>query len=186
MLRALQADVNAWPQRVKEAGVTNAGGAAYVPVARNLEILRTPDDPEATYAYMRRAWEAPDAESGSAGWDRVIAQAGPRATWEWLMAEPRQALRVALRGSPRAREEGVSAARELRDLAGQRAGAGRHSGGRRGADSTADGRDAQREAETSDHLSLKFRAGDRRPCEMAFLDDFDASVSASTSWSRSR
>src|SRR3954470_6478298 len=88
MLRALQADVNAWPQRVKEAGVTNAGGAAYVPVARNLEILRTPNDPEATYAYMRRAWEAPDAESGSAGWDRVIAQAGPRATWEWLMADP--------------------------------------------------------------------------------------------------
>lgn len=88
MLRALQADVNAWPQRVKEAGVTNAGGAAYVPVARNLEILRTPDDPQATFAYMRRAWEAPDAESGSAGWDRVIAQAGPRATWEWLMADP--------------------------------------------------------------------------------------------------
>src|SRR4051794_18442551 len=88
MLRALQADVNAWPQRVKEAGVTNAGGAAYVPVARNLEILRTPNDPEATYAYMRRAWEAPDADSGSSGWDRVIAQAGPRATWEWLMADP--------------------------------------------------------------------------------------------------
>src|SRR3954452_21302818 len=87
MLRALQADVNAWPQRVKEAGVTNAGGAAYVPVARNLEILRTPNDPEATYAYMRRAWEAPDADSGSSGWDRVIAQAGPRATWEWLMAD---------------------------------------------------------------------------------------------------
>jgi len=61
MLRALQADINAWPQRVKAAGVTNAGGAAYVPQARNLEILRTPDDPEATYAYMQRAWQAPDA-----------------------------------------------------------------------------------------------------------------------------
>src|SRR3954453_13014410 len=88
MLQALQADVNAWPQRVSEAGVTNAGGAAYVPVARNLEILRTPGQPEATYAYMRRAWEAPDAESGSAGWDRVIAQAGPRARGDWLMAAP--------------------------------------------------------------------------------------------------
>ena len=87
MLRALQADVNAWPQRVKAAGVTNAGGAAYTPQARNLEILRTPDDPEATYAYMRRAWEAPDAESGSAAWDRIITQAGPRFTWEWLMAD---------------------------------------------------------------------------------------------------
>src|SRR3954454_17520203 len=90
MLHALQADVNAWPQRVREAGGTNAGGAAYVPVARNLEILRTPDDLEATFAYMRRAWEAPDAESGSAGWDRVIAQAGPKVTWEWLMADPKK------------------------------------------------------------------------------------------------
>jgi hypothetical protein len=88
MLRALQADVNAWPQHVKDAGVTNAAGAAYVPVARNNEILRTPDDPAATYDYMRRAWEAPDAESGSTGWDRVIAQAGPTTTWEWLMADP--------------------------------------------------------------------------------------------------
>jgi hypothetical protein len=88
MLRALQADVNAWPQRVKDAGVTNAGGAKYVPVSRNLEILRTPDDPEATYAYMRRAWEAPGAESGSAAWDRVMGQAGPTVTWEWLMADP--------------------------------------------------------------------------------------------------
>ena len=88
MLRALQADVNAWPQEVKDAGVTTAGGAAYRPIARNLEILRTPDDPEATFAYMRRAWEAPDAESGSAGWDRVISQAGPKVTWEWLMADP--------------------------------------------------------------------------------------------------
>jgi hypothetical protein len=37
---------------------------------------------------MRQAWETPDAESGSACWDRVIAQAGPRATCEWLMADP--------------------------------------------------------------------------------------------------
>jgi hypothetical protein len=88
MLRALQADVNAWPQRVKDAGVTNAGGAKYVPVSRNLEILRTPDDPEATYAYMRRVWEAPGAESGSAGMERVMAQVGPTVTWEWLMADP--------------------------------------------------------------------------------------------------
>jgi hypothetical protein len=88
MLRALQADVNAWPQRVRDAGVKNAGGARYVPVARNLEILRTPDDPEATLAFMLRAWEAPDAGSGSAVWERIISQVGPRVTWEWLIADP--------------------------------------------------------------------------------------------------
>jgi hypothetical protein len=54
MLRALQDDVNSWPQRVKHAGVKNAAGAAFVPLARNNEILRTPDDPEATYAYILR------------------------------------------------------------------------------------------------------------------------------------
>jgi hypothetical protein len=88
MLSALQADVNAWPQRVRAAGVANAAGAAYVPVVRNNEILRTRDDPEATYAYMLRAWEAADAESGSAGWFRIIEQVGPTLTWEWLMVDP--------------------------------------------------------------------------------------------------
>jgi hypothetical protein len=88
MLAALQRDVNEWPQKVKEAGVTNAGGAAYVPVARNNEILRTPDDPEATYAYMIRVWHEPDAETGSDGWYRIIEQAGPELTWEWLMVDP--------------------------------------------------------------------------------------------------
>jgi hypothetical protein len=87
MLQALQNDVNAWPARVREAGVTNAGGSAYVPVARNNEILRTPDDPEATYAYMTRTWQASDAEVGSAGWFRIVAQAGPELTWEWLIAD---------------------------------------------------------------------------------------------------
>src|SRR4051794_2110351 len=87
MLQALQGDVNAWPQRVKRAGVKNAGGFAYVPVPRNNEILRTPDDPEATYTYMIRAWEAVDGDFGSDGWYRIIEQAGPELTWEWLMVD---------------------------------------------------------------------------------------------------
>jgi len=87
MLQALQNDVNVWPARVKDAGVTNAGGAAYVPLPRNNEILRTPEDPEATYAYMIRTWRATDAETGSDGWFRIIAQAGPTLTWEWLIAD---------------------------------------------------------------------------------------------------
>ncbi len=87
MLRALQNDVNAWPTRVKDAGVTNKGGAAYVPLPRNNEILRTPDDPEATYAYMLRVWGGPNAEIGSEGWFRIIAQAGEKLTWEWLIAD---------------------------------------------------------------------------------------------------
>jgi hypothetical protein len=90
MLRALQNDVNEWPARVKAAGVTNKGGAAYVPLPRNNEILRTPDDPEATYAYMLRTWKTTDAETGSEGWFRVIAQAGPTLSWEWFIADDRK------------------------------------------------------------------------------------------------
>jgi hypothetical protein len=88
MLEALQADVDAWPQAVKSAGVKNAAGSSYAPQARNNEVLRTPDDPRATYEYMVRAWSLPDAESGSAGWVRILPQAGPQLTWEWFIADP--------------------------------------------------------------------------------------------------
>lgn len=87
MLQALQADVDAWPQRVVEAGVKNAAGSAYRPVPRNVKILATPEDPEATYARMLREWSDADADIGSSGWDRVIDQAGPELTWEWLIAD---------------------------------------------------------------------------------------------------
>ena len=56
MLQALQDDIDDWPLAVKEAGVKNAAGSSYRPVARNNEVLRTPDDPRATYEYMLRAW----------------------------------------------------------------------------------------------------------------------------------
>lgn len=87
MLQALQADVNAWPVRVKEAGVKKSNGTAYVPLPRNNAVLRTPDDPQATYELMVRSWEAPDAERGSDGWFRIIEEAGPKLTWEWLMVD---------------------------------------------------------------------------------------------------
>lgn len=87
MLRALQNDVDAWPQRVKDAGVTNKGGWAYVPLPRNNGVLRTPQDPEATLRYMIDVWQKADAEQGSEGWDRIIAQVGPTHTWEYLMID---------------------------------------------------------------------------------------------------
>jgi hypothetical protein len=87
MLQALQVDVNAWPERVKDAGVKRSDGAAYVPLPRNNEILRTPTDPEATHAYMIRTWQDPNTEPGSEGWYRIIDQAGPELTWEWLVVD---------------------------------------------------------------------------------------------------
>jgi hypothetical protein len=87
MLQALQDDVDDWPAAVKAAGVKIASGSAYHPVARNNEVLRTPDDPQATYDYMVRAWQADDAEYAGTGWTRIITQAGPELTWEWLMVD---------------------------------------------------------------------------------------------------
>lgn len=89
MLAALQADVHAWPQRVRDAGVTKSDASAYVPLPRNNAILRTPDDPEATLRYMIETWERSDGDEGSDGWYRIIAQAdeGPKLTWEWLMVD---------------------------------------------------------------------------------------------------
>lgn len=103
MLAALQADVNAWPQRVRDAGVTKLDGSAYVPVARNIAILRTPDDPEATLHSMVAAWEAPDGDKGSDGWYRIIAQAGPELTWEWLMVDETKPYRSLFSDDLRAR-----------------------------------------------------------------------------------
>jgi hypothetical protein len=87
MLQALQDDVDDWPAAVKAAGVKIASGSAYHPVARNNEVLRTPDDPQATYDYMVRAWQSDDAEYAGTGWARIITQAGPELTWEWLMVD---------------------------------------------------------------------------------------------------
>jgi hypothetical protein len=87
MLKALRADVLAWPQRVRDAGVKKSDGTAYVPLPRNNAILRTPDDPEATYSYMVRTWEADDGDQGSDGWYRIIKDAGPKLTWEYFMVD---------------------------------------------------------------------------------------------------
>jgi len=87
MLQALQDDVDDWPAAVKAAGVKIASGSAYHPVARNNEVLRTPDDPQATFDYMVGAWQADDAEYAGTGWARIITQAGPELTWEWLMVD---------------------------------------------------------------------------------------------------
>lgn len=87
MMSALQADVSAWPQRVRDAGVTKKDDSAYVPLPRNNAILRTPEDPEATLRYMIETWERSDGDQASDGWYRIIAQAGPELTREWLIVD---------------------------------------------------------------------------------------------------
>ena len=86
----MQADVDAWPTGRQERGRQRTPlASSYAPQARNNEVLRTPDDPRATYEYMLRAWSAPDAESGSRRLGTGSSpQAGPELTWEWFIADP--------------------------------------------------------------------------------------------------
>jgi len=113
MLQALQDDVDDWPAAVKAAGVKIASGSAYHPVARNNEVLRTPDDPQATYDYMVRAWQADDAEYAGTGWARIITQAGPELTWEWLMVDETKSYASLFPDEIRARAEGRCAQRGM-------------------------------------------------------------------------
>ncbi len=36
---------------------------------------------------MIETWERSGGDEGSAGWNRIIAQAGPELTWEWHMVD---------------------------------------------------------------------------------------------------
>jgi hypothetical protein len=36
---------------------------------------------------MVRMWSDPDAEYAGTGWQRIITQAGPELTWEWLIVD---------------------------------------------------------------------------------------------------
>jgi hypothetical protein len=87
---ALAAAVAEWPQRVKDAGVKLDDGRAYRPVKRNNTILEHLDDPTALHSEMVRILDADgwdDPNTGSKGWDRIVAQAGPAYLWEWLIMD---------------------------------------------------------------------------------------------------
>jgi len=88
---ALAAAIAQWPQRVKDAGVKLSDGRAYRPVVRNHSLLGLLDDPTALHAEMVRildtdGWDDPN--TGSAGWNRIVEQAGPEYLWEWLIMDP--------------------------------------------------------------------------------------------------
>jgi hypothetical protein len=78
--------------RVKEAGVKLDNGVAYNPGGARQPITLMTDDPPRMLGEMLKVldsdgWDDPD--TGSAGWNRIIAQAGPEMTWEWLIMDPR-------------------------------------------------------------------------------------------------
>ncbi len=74
-----------WPQDVKAAGVKKRDGSAYVPVKRNVLLLR--EDVNALDEAVR-LWSDEDAEGSSPGYDAIVEQAGVEFTWEFALIDP--------------------------------------------------------------------------------------------------
>jgi hypothetical protein len=74
-----------WPQEVKAAGVKKRDGSAYVPVKRNVSLLR--EDVNALDEAVR-LWSGEDAEGSSPGYDAIAEQAGVEFTWEYALIDP--------------------------------------------------------------------------------------------------
>src|SRR3954464_5348800 len=73
-----------WPQEVKAAGVKKRDGSAYVPVKRNVSLLR--EDVNALDEAVR-LWSDEDAEGSSPGYDAIVDQAGVQFTWEYALID---------------------------------------------------------------------------------------------------
>ena len=112
--------VREWPQRVKDAGVKLDNGTAYHPVARNIAVLDHVDDPYRLYAYAKETINAPidRFEQGTAGWDRIVVQAGVELTWEWIVVDPDAPWADLFSGAERQRV--VAAGRATRERADRR------------------------------------------------------------------
>jgi hypothetical protein len=74
-----------WPQEVKAAGVKKRDGSAYVPVKRNVSLLR--EDVNALDEAVR-LWSDEDAEGISPGYAAIVEQAGVEFTWEYALIAP--------------------------------------------------------------------------------------------------
>jgi hypothetical protein len=74
-----------WPQEVKAAGVKKRDGSAYVPVKRNVSLLR--EDVNALDEAVR-LWSDEDAEGSSPGYEAIVEQAGVQFTWEYALIDP--------------------------------------------------------------------------------------------------
>jgi hypothetical protein len=74
-----------WPREVKAAGVKKRDGSAYVPVARNVSLLRKDVN---AFDEAIRLWREDDAERMTPGYKAVVEQAGIEYTWEYQLVEP--------------------------------------------------------------------------------------------------
>jgi hypothetical protein len=74
-----------WPREVKEAGVKKRNNTAYVPVLRNVSLLR--DDVNA-FDEAVRIWSEDEAGRMAPGYAAIVEQAGVEFTWEYALIDP--------------------------------------------------------------------------------------------------
>jgi hypothetical protein len=73
-----------WPAEVKAAGVKKKDNTAYVPVERNISLLRKDVN---AFDEAIRLWREDDAERMTPGYEAVVDQAGVEYTWEYKLVE---------------------------------------------------------------------------------------------------
>ena len=78
---------NDWPREVKEAGVKKRNNTAYVPVQRNVSLLRK--DVNALDEALR-IWSKPAGQRMTPGFTAVAEQAGVIFTWEYALIDTRR------------------------------------------------------------------------------------------------
>jgi hypothetical protein len=73
-----------WPGDVKAAGVKKKNNTAYVPVERNISLLRKDVN---AFDEAIRIWRKNDAERMAPGYQAIVEQAGIEYTWEYKLIE---------------------------------------------------------------------------------------------------
>jgi hypothetical protein len=91
-----------WPQEVKDAGVKKRNNTAYVPVSRNVSLLR--NDVNA-FDEAVRIWSAEDPGEAAPGYEAIAEQAGVELTWEYKLIERGQPWETDVPADVRARVE---------------------------------------------------------------------------------
>jgi hypothetical protein len=93
-----------WPGDVKAAGVKKKNNTAYVPVERNISLLRKDVN---AFDEAIRIWRENDSERIAPGYQAIVEQAGIQHTWEYKLIEQSQPWEADVPADVRVRVEKV-------------------------------------------------------------------------------
>ena len=91
-----------WPREVKAAGVKKQNNTAYVPVERNVSLLRKDVN---AFDEALRIWDHDHEGKAAPGYTAIVEQAGVEYTWEYKLVERGQPWEADVPPDVRARVE---------------------------------------------------------------------------------